>query len=384
MSGDPEQEYFVDGMVEDIITGLSRIKWVFVIARNSSFVYKGRSVDVRQVGRELGVRYVLEGSVRKSGNRVRITGQLIEAETGTHLWADRYDGTLDEVFDLQDRITASVVGVVEPNLRRAEIERARRKRPDNLGAYDLYLRALPLCASAMPEDAGLAIGLLEQALKLDTNYAAAHAWLAWCLEARFARGGFVATDRIEGVRHARLALTHGGDDPTALSHAALVILHLDHDFVTASSAIERALALNDSSAAAFYTGAHIHAYSGDPAIAEDYANRAFRLSPFDPQLFHGYESLGCVRLRAKRYEEAASFFVRAVQANPRFSFLHAYLAGALAMAGRTEDSKVAARRLLELEPDFRVQPIIAMLGGFPRLELTNELVAGWRKAGLPE
>ena len=186
------------------------------------------------------------------------------------------------------------------------------------------------------------------------------------------------------MRHARLALTHSGDDPTALSHAALVILHLDHDFVTASSAIERALALNDSSAAAFYTGAHIHAYSGDPAIAEDYANRAFRLSPFDPQLFHGYESLGCIRLRAKRYEEAASFFARASQANPRFSFLHAYLAGALAMAGRTEDSKVAARRLLELEPDFRVQPIIAMLGGFPRPELTNELVAGWRKAGLPE
>jgi adenylate cyclase len=384
MSGDPEQEYFVDGMVEDIITGLSRIKWVFVIARNSSFVYKGRSVDVREVGRELGVRYVLEGSFRKSGNRVRITGQLIEAETGAHLWADRYDGALDEVFDLQDRITASVVGVVEPNLRRAEIERARRKRPDHLGAYDMYLRALPHCASHMPEDAGIAIGFLEQALKLDANYAAAHALLAWCLEARFTRGGFAAADRIEGVCHARLALVHGGDDPDALSHAALVILHLDYDFATASSAIERALALNNSSAAAFYTGAHIHAFSGDPAIAEDYANRAFRLSPFDPQLFHGYESLGCVRLRAKRYEEAASFFAQAVQANPRFSYLYADLAAALALAGRTAESQVAARRALELEPGFRIQPIIAALGPFMLPELMNELVAGRRKAGLPE
>jgi adenylate cyclase len=300
------------------------------------------------------------------------------------LWADRYDGALDEVFDLQDRITASVVGVVEPNLRRAEIERARRKRPDHLGAYDMYLRALPHCASHMPEDAGIAIGFLEQALKLDANYAAAHALLAWCLEARFTRGGFAAADRIEGVCHARLALVHGGDDPAALSHAALVILHLDYDFATASSAIERALALNNSSAAAFYTGAHIHAFSGDPAIAEDYANRAFRLSPFDPQLFHGYESLGCVRLRAKRYEEAASFFAQAVQANPRFSYLYADLAAALALAGRTAESQVAARRALELEPGFRIQPIIAALGPFMLPELMNELVAGRRKAGLPE
>src|SRR5438093_1146511 len=183
LSGDPEQEYFTDGMVEDMITGLSRINWLFVIARNSSFAYKGKVIDIKQVGRELGVRYVLEGSLRKGGNRLRITGQLIEAETGTHIWADKYDGVLEDVFDLQDKITETIVGIIEPSVRRAEIERARRKRPENLGAYDLYLRALPHMQSAMPEDAAIAIGYLEEALKLDPNYAVAHAALALCREA---------------------------------------------------------------------------------------------------------------------------------------------------------------------------------------------------------
>jgi TolB-like protein len=176
MSGDPDQEYFVDGMVEDIITGLSRIKWLFVIARNSSFIYKGKAVDVRRVGRELGVRYVLEGGVRKAGARLRITAQLLEAETGAHLWADRYDGAIEDVFDLQDKITHGIVGIIEPNLRRAEIERAQRKRPDSLDAYDLYLRALPHMVSVMPEDAAIGMRHLEEALKLDTP-PPMHTWL---------------------------------------------------------------------------------------------------------------------------------------------------------------------------------------------------------------
>src|SRR4029078_6792820 len=175
MSGDVEQDYFADGMVEDIITGLSRIKWLFVIARNSSFIYKGKAVDVRHGGRELGVRCVLEGAVRKAGDRVRITAQLLEAETGAHLWADRYDGALEDIFDLQDQITDKVVGIVEPSLQRSEIERSRRKRPENLDAYDLYLRAVPHMATAMPADARIAAGFLDEALRLDPNYAAAHA-----------------------------------------------------------------------------------------------------------------------------------------------------------------------------------------------------------------
>ena len=189
MSGDAEQEYFVDGMVEDIITGLSRIKWLFVIARNSSFAYKGESPDIRQVGRELGVRYVLEGSVRRAAGRVRITGQLVEAETGRHIWAERYDRALDDVFALQDEITLSVIGAIEPTLRQAEIERVRRKRPEHLDAYDLVLRAMPLALTAMPEGASQALPLLERALALEPDYALAHGYAAWCHEILFVRGG---------------------------------------------------------------------------------------------------------------------------------------------------------------------------------------------------
>jgi adenylate cyclase len=384
MSGDPEQEYFADGMVEEIITGLSRIKWLFVIARNSSFVYKGKAVDVKQVGRELGVRYVLEGSVRKAGGRVRITGQLVEAETGAHLWADKFDGALDDVFDLQDRITTSVVGVVEPSVRQAEIERARRKRPDSLGAYDLFLRAVPYFQSIMPGDANVGIGLLEEALKLDPNYAAAHAYMAWGMEIRVLRGGFNEADAIAGVRHARMALAHGTDDATALSIASLVILHLDHDFEAASGAIARALSLNGSCAAALYWGAHVHAWSGDPVIAEDYANRALRLSPFDPVSFEAYLTLGTVRFRKQHYDDAAAFYAKAVQANPRFSSLYAAQTTALAMAGRIEESKSLARRLLELEPDFRVGPFMEFFVKFARPEIVDGLAEGLRKAGLPE
>ncbi len=212
MGGDAEQEYFADGMVEDIITGLSRIKWLFVIARNSSFTYKGKSVDIRHVSRELGVRYVLEGSVRKAGGRLRVNAQLIDADNGAHVWADRYDGALDDVFEFQDRIMETIVGIIEPNVRRAEIERARRKRPGSLDAYDLYLQALPHFASAMPEDADKAMPLLEQALKIDPHYAPTHACMAFALEARFARGGHNPDDAAASERHARAAVAYGVDD----------------------------------------------------------------------------------------------------------------------------------------------------------------------------
>jgi len=383
ISGDPDQEYFTDGMVEDIITGLSRINWLFVIARNSSFAYKGKAIDIKQVGRELGVRYVLEGSVRKGGKRVRITGQLIEAETGSHLWADKYDGVLDDVFDLQDKMTETIVGIIEPSVRRAEIERARRKRPDHLGAYDLYLRAMHHALFAMAEDAAIAIGYLEEALKLDPNYAVAHAALAAGLESRFRGGGFNEADRTEGVRHARLALALGTDDATALAYAAFTVLHLSRDFEAASGAITRALSLNGSCATALYWGAHIHAVSGDPVLAEDYANRALRLSPFDPLSFQGHVALGVVRLRLRRYDEAAACLAQAIQANPRFSVLYGLRASALALAGRIEEAKVVAQRLLELEPTFRVRPFMDF-AGFVQPETHEALAIGLRQAGLPE
>ena len=236
MSGDPEQDYFADGMVEEIITALSRIRWLFVIARNSSFTYKDKSVDVKQVGRELGVRYVLEGSVRKAGQRVRITGQLIDVLTGTHLWADRFEGSLGDVFDLQDKVAISVAGVIEPTLRQSEIERARRKRPDSLDAYDLYLRALPYAFTPMPEDADKALPLLVKAIELEPDYAAAHAIIAWCHEARYLRGGMQEETRLAALHHARLAIAKGSDDAAALAIAGFVIAVCGRDYETALTA----------------------------------------------------------------------------------------------------------------------------------------------------
>src|SRR5262249_39416959 len=218
ISSDPEQEYFADGIVEDIVTGLSRIKWLFVIARHSSFVYRGKSVGVQQIGRELGVRYLVEGSVRKSEARLRVTAQLIEAESAAHLWADRFDGELKDVFDFQDQITERVVGIVEPNLRRSEIQRCRQKHPESLEAYDLCLRASSHLSSPPLADAAVAAEFLEEALKLDPNSPAAHAYLAWCYQIRFHHSGaFDEADRIAGLQHGRLAISEGVDDATALA-----------------------------------------------------------------------------------------------------------------------------------------------------------------------
>ncbi len=381
MSGDPEQEYFADGMVEDITTGLSRIKWLFVIARNSSFTYKGKAVDVRQVGRELGVRYVLEGGVRKTGNRVRITAQLVEAETGRHLWADRFDGALEDVFDLQDQITERVVGIVEPSLQRSEIERSRRKPPENLDAYDLYLRALPHMASVMPADAKIAAGFLDRALQLDPNYAAAQALLAWCHEICFMRGGFDEADRIAGLDRARASIASGTDDAASLAVAALVISHLAKERETAANTIERALALNPSSAAALFFGAHIYAFNGNPAVVSTHAKRALRLSPFDPFSYEAHNALGLASIQEARYDEAASNFANAVQANTRFSTLYFFQAVALALGERMDEAKKIVRRALELEPGFRNRFFLDI--GLVSA-IADKLVEGAHLLGLPD
>jgi len=254
ISGDPEQEYFADGMVEDIITGLSRIKWFFVIARNSTFTYKGRAVDVKQVGRELGVRYVLEGSVRKAVDRVRITAQLIDAATGAHVWAERYDRKSDDIFALQDEITLSVVGAIEPSLRLAEVERAKRKRPDSLDAYDLVLRALPDVYSRMPEPSKKALVHLERALALDPNYALAHACAAECYHSLFLRGGLREENRTAAVRHAQVAIANGQDDALALTLAGFSLGMDGHDRAAAFAAFEAALAVSPSSALTYILG----------------------------------------------------------------------------------------------------------------------------------
>ena len=262
MSGDPEQDYFADGIAEDIVTGLSRFHWFFVIARNSSFTYKGRNVDVRQVGRELGVRYVLEGSVRKSAETLRITAQLVEAATGNHLWAEKYDGVLADVFDLQDQITEGVVAAVQPSLQKAEIERARRKRPENLDAYDLYLRALPHAWAFTSDEADKAIPLLNLALKIDPVYAAAHGLAAFCHEVCFTWGNRRPADRAAAVHHARAVLASGTDDATALSNAGAIIGILERDYDTGRAALDDALSHNPNSVQALAFSARWHSFFG--------------------------------------------------------------------------------------------------------------------------
>jgi len=352
MSGDPQQEYFADGVVDDIITGLSRIKWLFVIARNSSFTYKGKAVDVKRVGHELGVRYVLEGSVRKADQRVRISVQLIEAETGVHLWAERYDRRLGDIFALQDEITLSVVGAIEPSLRDAEIARVERKRPDNLDAYDLLLRALPHVSVAMPEQASKAMPLLEQALALEADYAAAHGLLALCHEILFVRAGFKQDNRIAAIRHARAAVTHGRDDAMALSLGADVIGMVEHDRPSALEAFERAQALSPSSAFTLFLGCTVQAYAGNAERAMEWAERALRVSPIDRLTYVAHDALAIAHFLRGQYDEAAHAARRAVQSNPEFSVSHSLLAAALAELGQVEAAKAAAMQVMARQPSF--------------------------------
>ena len=381
LSGDPAQDYFADGMAEDITTGLSRIKWLFVIGRSSTFIYQGQSVDVKQIGRELGVRYVLEGSVRKADERVRISAQLVEAETGIHLWANRSDGRLDDIFALQDEITLSVVGAIEPSLRDAEIERVKRKRPDNLDAYDLVLRALPHVYAAMPEEAAKAVPLLERALALEADYAGAHGLLAWCHQFLFIRAGFKETDRIAAIRHARAAVTHGRDDATAMALGAFVIGLVEHDRAAAREAFERALALSPSCAFALFLGGIFLGWTGEAELAIEWAERALRVSPGDRFAFGGHQAVAVGNFMLGQYEEAAAAARRAVLSNPSFSVTQSVLAAALAKLGRTTEAEAAARQVLALQPSFSSSGYCSAIGITPELAAT--LTEAWHQAGLP-
>ncbi len=354
MSGDPEQEYFADGLVEDVITNLSKMPGFFVIARNSTFAYKGKSVDVRQIAKELGVRYVLEGSVRKASNRVRITGQLIEGTDATHVWADKFEGALEDIFDLQDRMTESIVGALEPTLRRAEIQRALRKRPDMLDAYDLFLRALPHAYANSLVETEKAIALLNEALRLDAGYAAAHAFVAWAHEQRFFRGGFNPDDREAAIGHADLALRVGTEDPQSLSIAAFVRANILHDYDASLRILDHALEMNPNSALALGFSSLASAFSERYERANDHALKALRLSPFDPLNYHPYLALAITYFATSRFEEAASNAALAVQSNPAFSFNLVFLVAGLARLGKLDAARDAAKRLLEGVPNFKV------------------------------
>ena len=381
MSGDPEQDYFADGMVEDIITGLSRIKWLFVIARNSTFTYKGRAVDVKQVGRELGVRYVLEGSVRKAADRVRITGQLIDAATGAHVWAERYDRKFDDIFALQDEITLSVVGAIEPSLRLAEVERVKRKRPDSLDAYDLALQAQPDVFSRMPERAAKALLLLERALAFDPAYALAHAYAAECHHIMFLRGGLNEERKVASIRHAEAAIAYGQDDALALAFAGFVIGVDKRDLAAAFAALEAAIAVSPSSAISYIYGSVLFAFSGQPERAMEWADRALRLSPFDPLRASAFVAMSISHYQCGRYEEAAAASRKAVQSDPGFSYCYVTLAAPLAKLGRIDEAKSAAASALALQPGFRCSHLAAM--GTPPA-LLADLNDALRAAGLPQ
>ncbi len=382
LSGDPEQEYFADGMVDDIITGLARINWLFVIARNSSFAYKGRIVDVKQVGRKLGVRYVLEGSVRKSCGSVRVIGQIVDASTGAHVWAERYDRNSADIFVLQDEIARSVVGAIAPSVRKAEIERVKRKRPESLDAYDLVLQAQNDVDSGMPERVTRALTLLERAIALDPAYALAHGNAAMCHHCLFLRAGLQEADRAASIRHARLAIIHGQDDAAALTLAGFSLGMDGHDRGAAFTALEAALALSPSSALTYILGSVILGWGGDAERAIEWSDRGMRLSPFDPWAFAAFDAQAMSHLLRGRYEDGCRAAYRSVQANPAHSITYVQLAAALAKLGRLEEARAAAARVLELQPSFRYGRQFAGVNCAP--ELASTLGDALRDAGLPE
>jgi len=382
MSADPEQEYFADGMVEEIVTGLSRIKWLLVTSRNSSFIYKNKPVGVKEVAEKLGIRYVLEGSVRKSGNRVRITAQLIDAETDAHLWAEQFDRSLDDIFALQDEITMRVIGAIEPNVRKVEIERVKRQRPSNLDAYDLVLRALPFVFTRMPKDAALAIPLLEDALRLEANYSSAHAFLSWCLHARYIRGDMRQDDKMAAIRHAHDAIASGNDDATSLAVAAHIIGLDERDFNTSLKLFDRALEISNSNIIALSCSATTLALLGEFEKAIERAQRAVRLSPFDPFNFRSNQALAMAYICTNRYSEAADAAQNIIDVNPEYSYAYAFLAAAKWRLNQTQEAKAAVRNVLEHQATFTIK-IFTDNFGYNLLSI-KPMTDAWREVGIPE
>jgi TolB-like protein/class 3 adenylate cyclase len=386
MSGDPEQEYFADGIVEEIITALSRVHWLFVIARNSSFTYKGRAVDIKLVGRELGVRYVLEGSVRKASNRVRITGQLVDATTGAHVWANRFDGALDDIFDLQDQVTASVVGAIEPRLQQAEIERAGRKPTESLDAYDYFLRGMASFHLFTRESLLEARRLFQRATELDANYASAYGMAAWCVHLSKTNGWLLDPEReiAEGVRLARRAVAVGKDDPTALWSGGHSLAYLAAEVETGAAYIDRAIVLNPNLAAAWSVSGWLRIYLGEPASAIERLERSRRLSPLDPIAYMGYAGMALALLLADRYDEAVSWAAKARNEQPNWATSLRVAAIAYALSDRIVEAREAMARLREIDPTLRLSNLERVAPPLRRPEDRARFADGLRRAGLPE
>ena len=382
MSGDPEQEYFADGMVEEITTALSRFKWLFVIARNSSFTFKGKAVDVKEVGRRLGVRYVLEGSVRKASGKVRITGQLIDAVTGTHIWADRFERDLTDIFALQDEVTVAVVSAIQPKLLQTEIAKATRRRPENLTAYDFYLRAMQQFYLTTREGVAEAIRLAHRALELDPRFGLVAA-LAGACHTRNVLFGYAADpqfDRKEAVRLLRLALSVDDGDPDTLGWASVISAIMVGDCESSVEMADRAVALNPNSFLAWGCRGQVYRIAGRPEEAIRSFEHAIRMSPVDPRLHLTFAGMGMAFIELRRFNEAIVAAKQAQRQSPTYSASYRCLASAFAHLGRDAEAREAAARLLETDPTFTISAWIARGGQ----ENSKLLIEGLRKAGLPE
>jgi adenylate cyclase len=385
MSGDVEQEYFADGMVEDIITALSRSKSLFVIARNSSFTYKGKAIDIKQVGRELGVRYVLEGSVRKVGNRVRITGQLIDAATGAHLWADRFDSQLEDIFDLQDRVSVSVLGAIVPHLERAEMERAQRKPTESLQAYDYYLRALSSTHRYTREANLEALNLAHTAAKLDPEFALAYALGALCINQKKAFAWIADADREvqEARRLARRAVELDKDDPMVLAMAGQTVSFVVGEVEAGAALLARAIGLDPNLAPARYWYGFTLTSLGEVDLAIDQFNAALRLSPLEPRIFLAHSGMAYAHFLADRYEEGSLCAKIAAQQQPNYILAHRAAMACHAMAGRVEEARQVCAVALQLDPTQRISDIKRQIPYVRKTDI-EKLVMAFRIAGMPE
>jgi TolB-like protein len=386
MSSDPEQEYFADGIVEELVIALSRMRSLFVIARTSSSTYKNRAVDVKQVSRELGVRYVLEGSVRKSGDRVRITAQLIDATTGVHLWADRFDGALEDIFDLQDRVTEAVVGTIGAKLEQSEIERAKRKPTNSLDAYDYYLRGIANYYPASREESEEMLRLLKCAIDLDPGFAAAYGLAAWCFARRKSFGWINDSGReiAETARLARRAAELSDDDAVPLAWAAFPMALVCRELEEATGLIDRALALNSNLAIGWGSSGWLRVWLGEPQVAIEHLARAMRLSPLGPMMGESQSATAHAHFFAGRYEEACGWATKTARENPRVAGGVRILAASNALAGHLDEARTAVHRLRQIDPSRRISNLTDVLGPYRRPEDVAKYEEGLRKAGLPE
>jgi TolB-like protein/Flp pilus assembly protein TadD len=381
MSGDPEQEFFAEGMVEEIITALSRFKSLFVIARHSSFTFKGKAVDIKEVGRRLGVRYVLEGSVRKASGKVRITGQLIDAVTGAHLWADRFERDLTDVFALQDEVTVAVVSAIEPKMLQTEIAMATRRRPENLTAYDFYLRAMPHYYLMTREGLAEVIRLAHRALELDPRFGAVAALGGLCHMQNVVLGyaNDPQFDRKEAVRLVRLALSIDDSDPETLARASVISAFIVGDSEAEIEMADRAVALNPNSWSTWNSRGWVYNYAALPEEAIRSFERAIRMSPVDPRLYGTLTGIGQALIELRRFDEAIVVLKKALRQNPSNSGTYRCLASAFAHLGRDAEAHAAAARVLEIDPAFTISALIARVPKNSKL-----FIEGLRKAGLPE